>query len=146
VIAFAEVARLAEDLAGESSRLKKRAAIASAVERLAAVSTVEAGRFCLYVAGQPFAEDDARKLNAGGALLSRALKEVSRCTDAELAAAYRRHGDLGAAAYDLLTSHGVVVCSDVRCQDDCDTSSSGGGAFAQSCASGSEVSAEANAG
>ncbi len=106
MIVFAEVARLAEDLAGESSRLKKRAAIAVAVERLAAVSKTEAGRFCLYVAGQPFAEDDARKLNAGGALLSRALKEVSQCTDAELAAAYRRHGDLGAAAYDVLTSHG----------------------------------------
>jgi len=106
VIAFAEVARLAEDLAGESSRLKKRAAIAASVERLAGVSTAEAGRFCLYVAGQPFAEDDARKLNAGGALLSRVLKEISQCTDAELAAAYRRHGDLGAAAYDLMQGPG----------------------------------------
>jgi len=106
VIAFAEVARLAEDLAGESSRLKKRAAIAAAVARLAAESTAEAGRFCLYVAGQPFAEDDARKLNAGGALLTRVLKEVSHCTDEELAAAYRRHGDLGAAAYDLLQGQG----------------------------------------
>jgi DNA ligase-1 len=106
VIAFAEVARLAEDLAGESSRLKKRAAIAGVVERLAAISAAEAGRFCLYLAGQPFAEDDARKLNAAGALLSRVLKEVSQCTDAELAAAYRRHGDLGAASYDLLQGQG----------------------------------------
>jgi len=106
VIAFAEVARLAEDLAGESSRLKKRAAIAAALARLAAESTTEAGRFCLYVAGQPFAEDDARKLNAGGALLTRVLKEVARCTDEELAAAYRRHGDLGAAAYDLMQGLG----------------------------------------
>ena len=106
MIVFAEVARLAEDLAAENSRLKKRAAIAAAVERLAAVSTAEAGRFCLYVAGQPFAEDDARKLNAGGALLTRVLKEVSRCTDEELAAAYRRHGDFGAAAYDLMQGLG----------------------------------------
>jgi len=114
VIAFAEVARLAEDLAGESSRLKKRAAIAAAVGAVVARPMSEnpdirhpdfadAGRFCLYLAGQPFAEDDARKLNAGGALLSRVLKEVSQCSDEEMAAAYRRHGDLGAAAYDLLT-------------------------------------------
>jgi DNA ligase-1 len=106
VIAFAEVARLAEDLAGESSRLKKRAAIAAALGAMASVSTIETGRFCLYVAGQPFAEDDARKLNTGGALLSRVLKEVSQCTDEELAAAYRRHGDLGAAAYDLMQGQG----------------------------------------
>jgi len=124
VIAFAEVARLAEDLAGESSRLKKRAAIAAAVGALVAPSMsenpdpstgsgrvqhpdfAEAGRFCLYLAGQPFAEDDARKLNAGGALLSRVLKEVSQCSDEEMAAAYRRHGDLGAAGYDLLQGLG----------------------------------------
>jgi len=106
VIAFAEIARLAEDLAAESSRLKKRAAIAAAVARLSAVSAEQAGRFCLYLAGQPFAEDDARKLNAGGALLSRVLKEVAQCSDAELAAAYRRHGDLGAAAYDLMQGQG----------------------------------------
>jgi DNA ligase 1 len=106
---FAEVARLAEELAGESSRLKKRAAIAVAVGTLARSDSeteplVEAGRFCLYLAGQPFPEADARKLNAGGAILSRALKSVSGATDTAMGAAYRRHGDLGAAAYDLLVA------------------------------------------
>jgi DNA ligase-1 len=92
---------LAEELAGEASRLKKRAAIAEAVGRVAAESVEDAGRFCLYLAGQPFAEADPRKLNAGGALLTRAVKTVSGCTDAALTAAYRRHGDLGAAAADV---------------------------------------------
>ena len=102
---FAEVARLAEELAHEGSRLKKRAAIASAAGALAsAEAPAEAGRFCLYLAGQPFPEADARKLNAGGAILSRALKTVSGATDAAMTAAYRRHGDLGAAAYDLLVA------------------------------------------
>ncbi len=105
---FAEVARVAESLAGEASRLKKRAAIADAVGRLAAANepdpVVEAGRFCLYLAGQPFPEADARKLNAGGAILSRALKAVSGATDAAMTAAYRKHGDLGAGAYDLLVA------------------------------------------
>lgn len=103
---FAEVAKLAEALAGEGSRLKKRAAIAEAVGRLAGSGSPEAvgaaGRFCLYLAGQSFPEADARKLNAGGAILSRAVKAVSGATDAALGAAYRRHGDLGAAAYDVL--------------------------------------------
>ncbi len=106
---FAELARLADGLAGESSRLKKRAAIAEAVSAIATSAAeedpvTEAGRFCLYLAGQPFPEADARKLNAGGAILSRALKTVSGATDAVMNAAYRRHGDLGAAAYDVLVA------------------------------------------
>lgn len=99
---FQELAQVAESLAGEGGRLKKRAAITEAIELAAQESAAEAGRFCLYLAGQPFAEADARKLNAGGAILSRAVKDVTGATDAALTAAYRRHGDLGAAAYDLL--------------------------------------------
>lgn len=138
---YGDLARLAEQLAAEGSRLKKRAAIAEALSVVladppaAATATdteppasaeepnlrtplpsvaasgsstaVEAGRFCLYLAGQPFPEADARRLNAGGAILSRALKEISGATDAALTAAYRRHGDLGAGAHDLLAApHG----------------------------------------
>jgi DNA ligase-1 len=105
---FVDLAALADALAVEGSRLKKRAAIAAAVGRVAAESVEDAGRFCLYLAGQPFPEADPRKLNAGGALLTKALKEVSRCTDAALTAAYRRHGDLGAAAFDLLVAKEVA--------------------------------------
>lgn len=99
---FADLAALAESLSAESSRLKKRAAIAAALAQVAGEATEDAGRLCLFLAGEPFAETDPRKLNAGGAVLTRALKEVSGCTDAALAAAYRRHGDLGAAGFDLL--------------------------------------------
>ena len=99
---FAELAELAESLAGEGSKLKKRAAIADAVRRAAAESAQEAGRFCLYLAGQPFAEADPRKLNAGGAILSRVLKQIAEASDSALNMAYRKHGDLGAAAFDLL--------------------------------------------
>jgi DNA ligase-1 len=101
---FQDVANLAEMLAGESSRLKKRAVIAEAIRSVheADPSGEDAGRFALYIAGTPFAEADPRKLNAGGALLSKALLEVSGATQVELTAAYRRHGDLGAAGFDLL--------------------------------------------
>jgi len=103
---FAQLATLADALAAEGGRLKKRAAIAEALAQVASDHQSEAlhdaGLFCLYLAGQPFAEADPRKLNAGGALLTRALKEVSGCTDAALTAAYRQHGDMGAAAFDLL--------------------------------------------
>jgi DNA ligase 1 len=101
---FAAVAGLAEELAGEAGRLKKRAAIAQGIAAVhaAAPESEDAGWFALYLAGLPFAEADARKLNAGGALLTRALLTVSGATDAALTGAYRRHGDLGAAAFDLM--------------------------------------------
>src|SRR5712675_811510 len=101
---FAAVAELAEELAGEAGRLKKRAAIAGAISAVhaAAPGSEDAGLFALYVAGTPFAEADARKLNAGGALLSKALLAVSGATDVALTAAYRRHGERGAAAFDLM--------------------------------------------
>lgn len=110
---FREVADLAEKLAGEPGRLKKRAAIAEALAatHAAAPETDDAGLFALYLAGTPFAEADPRKLNAGGALLSKALLSVSGATNAALTAAYKRHGDLGAAAFDLLQGNALQKSS-----------------------------------
>jgi DNA ligase-1 len=103
---FGAVAELAEELAGEAGRLKKRAAMAAAIRSVheAAPEGEDAGRFAMYLAGMPFAEADGRKLNAGGALLSKALLAVSGATDAALSEAYRRRGDLGAAGFDLLSA------------------------------------------
>jgi DNA ligase 1 len=105
---FAGVAELAEGLAKEGSKLKKRAAIAEAISAVHAArpQSKDAGLFALYIAGTPFAEADSRKLNAGGALLSKALLTVSGASDRDLTAAYRRHGDMGAAAFDLLIAPG----------------------------------------
>jgi DNA ligase-1 len=121
---FRDVAELAERMAGTASKLTKRAEIAAAILALRESSEPtsiakpleighpdslgDVGLFCLYLAGLPFAEADSRKLNAGGALLTKALLAVSGASDAELTAAYRRHGDLGAAAFDLYTAHGVT--------------------------------------
>ncbi len=104
---FEAVARLAEEMAGTGSRLKKRADIAAEIGRVHAAGDLEdLQRFCLYLAGLPFPESDPRKLNAGGALLTKAVLAVSGADNAELTAAYRRHGDLGAAAFDLFVAHG----------------------------------------
>ncbi len=101
-VLFHPLAVLADQLAAEGSRLKKRAAIATAIARGEASGDKEAaGLFAQYLAGLPFAEADPRKLNAGGALLTRAVLKATGATDAALTAAYRRHGDLGAAAFDL---------------------------------------------
>jgi DNA ligase 1 len=105
MVAFRVVAELAEALSRESGRLKKRAAIATAITEAHrdAPAGDDAGLLALYLAGTPFAEADPRRLNAGGALLSRVLLRISGATDVALTAAYRRHGDMGAAAFDLLS-------------------------------------------
>jgi len=103
---FLQVAELAEEMAATASRLKKRAAIAHVIAAIhsADPATNDAALFALYLAGTPFAECDPRKLNTGGALLTKAVLAVSGATDAALTAAYRRYGDLGAAAFDLLAT------------------------------------------
>lgn len=108
---FAELATLAEYLAGEPSRLKKRAAIAAALTsaHTAAPASDDAGLFALYISGTPFPESDSRKLNTGGVLLSNAVKVATGATDATLAAAYRRHGDIGAAAFDLWPLRAILT-------------------------------------
>src|ERR1700730_12178010 len=101
---FAAVAEVAETLAWGAGGLKRRAVITVWVLAVdaAAPQGEDAGLFALYVAGTPFAEADARKLNAGRALLSKALLSVSGANDVALTSSYRRHGDMGAAAFDLL--------------------------------------------
>jgi DNA ligase-1 len=98
-------------LAKEPGKLKKRAAIAEAIRRIheASPDSEDAGRFALYLAGTPFAEADPRKLNAGGALLTKALLAVSGATQVALTAAYRKHGDLGAAGFDLMSAREVAA-------------------------------------
>ncbi len=101
---FRAVAVLAEEMATTGSRLKKRSAIAAAIAAVhqEGAATEDVGLFCLYLAGLPFAEADPRKLNAGGALLTKAVLAVTGASNAALTVAYRRHGDLGAAVFDLM--------------------------------------------
>src|SRR6202011_4981138 len=108
---FAELASLAERLAGEASKLKKRAAIAEAIRLVhdeapgsddTGCNSDDVGWFALYLAGMPFAEADGRRLNAGGALLSKALLTGRGAGEVACRAAYRGFGDLGAAGFELM--------------------------------------------
>lgn len=66
----------------------------------------EAAQAAIFLSGRVFAKWEERTLNAGGSLLWRALSEVSGKPDVALTAAYRRHGDLGSAAAELLQERG----------------------------------------
>ncbi len=105
---FSPLAQLADELASTSSRLKKRAAIAQgiAAARSGDGDVHNAGLFAMYLSGEAFSEADTRKLNIGGAMLTKTVREIVTPTEAQFSAAWRRHGDLGAAAGDLFAEQG----------------------------------------
>ena len=92
-------AELCERLAGTTKKLEKRAWMADYLRELPVEAAAHAA---LYLAGTPFAEADGRQLNVGGASLWQVVKELVRASDGAMQAAYRKHGDMGAAAFDLL--------------------------------------------
>lgn len=104
---FLQLATLADELATTSSRLKKRAAIAAGITAARDAGDVhDAGLFAMYLSGEAFSEADTRKLNIGGAMLTKTVREIVSPTELQFQAAWRRHGDLGAAAGDLFAEQG----------------------------------------
>jgi DNA ligase 1 len=99
---FLQFAELCEALAATTKKLEKRALIANDLRNFA---LHDAALTALYLGGTAFAETDRRVLNIGGSLLSKALAEITRATPQAMHIAYRRRGDLGAAAADLLADH-----------------------------------------
>src|SRR6266542_2548507 len=63
----------------------------------------------VFLCGRPFPAHEETTLQVGGALLWRVILDVSAGREASLAAAYRKHGDLGAAAGDVLLSHRALT-------------------------------------
>ncbi len=99
---FLQFAELCEALASTTKKLEKRALIATTLHSL---GLRDASLTALYLTGTPFAETDRRTLNVGGSLLSKALFQITYAGPEAMQAAYRRHGDFGAAAADLLQDH-----------------------------------------
>jgi DNA ligase-1 len=92
---------LCERLAGTTKKLEKRAWMA---EYLRELPVDAAGLAALWLSGAPFSETDHRQLSVGGASLWRVVKELTKASDPAMHEAYRRHGDMGAAAFDLLAA------------------------------------------
>lgn len=64
----------------------------------------EAPQTAVFLSGRAFPAWEERTLQIGGNLLWRAVAELSGKGEVALTAAYRRHGDLGAAAQDVLAT------------------------------------------
>jgi DNA ligase 1 len=97
--AWQEFATLCETLAATRSKLAKRAAMS---QYLRTLDTASAGLAVQYLTGAVFPETDARKLQVGGQLIVRALETVTQADGDRFHTVYRKYGDLGAAAEELL--------------------------------------------
>jgi DNA ligase-1 len=107
-------AELCERLAGTTKKLEKRAWMADYLREL----PVEAAAYAaLYLSGTPFAEADRRQLSVGGASLWQVVKELTRASDGAMHDAYRKHGDMGAGAFDLLLARGEPLAATLTIED-----------------------------
>ena len=102
---FLQFAELCDALAATTRKLEKRALMVAYLKEL---SVEDAGRAALYLSGTVFAETDPRVLNVGGSLLSKAVTQLSGADRNAMHAAYRQHGDFGAASQDLLHSQSAL--------------------------------------
>jgi DNA ligase 1 len=107
-------AELCERLAATTKKLEKRAWMADYLRELPVEAAAHAA---LYLAGTPFAEADGRQLSVGGASLWQVVRERTQASDTAMQAAYRRHGDLGSAALDLLSAERDLAPATLAIED-----------------------------
>jgi DNA ligase-1 len=88
---------------------------------LRSLDRIDAAQAALYLAGTSFAETDRRVLNVGAALLSKTLAKVSNAGSEAVRATYRRYGDLGSAARDVLEGRKAVAGPPLTLKDVEDT-------------------------
>ncbi len=94
--------RLAETCEAIAATTKKLLKTATVADYLKSRTTDEAAVSVVFLSGRAFPAWEETTLQVGGSLLWRAVAELSGKNDAALTAAYRRHGDLGAAAGEVL--------------------------------------------
>jgi DNA ligase 1 len=94
-----KLAEAAERIAATTKKLEKIAIVA---EYLKAGTPEEASVSAVFLSGRPFPVWEETTLQVGGRVLWRIVAELSGKSEAELTAAYRRSGDLGAVAADVL--------------------------------------------
>ncbi len=97
-------ATLCETLAGTRSKLVKQSAMA---EYLRLLDPTSAGLAVQYLTGKVFPETDGRKLQLGSQAIVRALEGIVRVNGDRFQTVYRKHGDLGATAEELLVPESI---------------------------------------
>src|SRR6202451_1858510 len=88
-------AQTADAIAATTKKLEKTRLVA---DYLKAISVEEAAMSAMFLSGRPFPLWEESTLQVGGRLLWRVVAELAGRDESTLTDAYRKHGDLGAAA------------------------------------------------
>ncbi len=102
------LAELCEHLAATTKKMEKVALVA---EYFLSRDRADAAISATLLSGRAFPAFDERTLQIGGSLLWKLVAEITGARDAALTAAYRKRGDLGAAAYDVLLAKAPTVAT-----------------------------------
>jgi len=94
-----KLAESCEAIAAATRKLQKTAIVA---DYFKSRTTDEAAVSAVFLSGRAFPAWEETTLQVGGSLLWRVVAELSGKEEAALTAAYRRHGDLGAVAGEVL--------------------------------------------
>ncbi len=94
-----QFATTCEAIAGTTKKLQKTAIVA---DYLKSTSADEAAVSAVFFSGRPFPVWEETTLQIGGRSLWRIVADLAGKSDADLTDAYRRHGDLGAVAAEIL--------------------------------------------
>ncbi len=94
--------KLAETCEGVAATTKKLQKTAIVAEYLNSRSAEEAAVSAVFLSGKAFPAWEETTLQVGGSILWRAVAELAGKDEAALTAAYRKHGDLGAVAGEVL--------------------------------------------
>jgi DNA ligase-1 len=94
-----QFAKTCEQIAATTKKLEKRAILAAYFQSF---PLSEASVAAVFFSGRPFPMWEETTLQVGGSLLWRIVQELSGKNEAALRETYRRHGDLGSVAGDVL--------------------------------------------
>jgi ATP-dependent DNA ligase I len=109
-----QLAQTCERIAGTTRKLEKIAIVAG---YLKSRTIPEAAVSAVFLSGRRFPVWEETTLNVGGALLWRVVEDLSGKSEQKLTEAYRRHGDLGAVAAEILPTGTGRDLSVVEIQD-----------------------------
>jgi DNA ligase-1 len=96
-----ELAKACERIAATTKKGEKVALLA---EYLRSCELGDAATSAVFLSGRAFPAYEERTLQVGGASLWRLLEELEHASDDQMRVAYRKHGDLGSAAFELLSA------------------------------------------
>ncbi len=103
--------RLAQTCEAIAATTKKNEKVRIVAEYLQSRTIDEAAVSCIFLSGRSFPAYEEKTLQVGGTMLWSILREISGKSDAEMSATYRKYGDLGSAAHDVLADVAPHVSS-----------------------------------